>query len=48
MFKVDQEARMQSQLQWNTNPCGEVEGDKNTLEYFEKVKKKDIGSSIGN
>jgi ubiquinone/menaquinone biosynthesis C-methylase UbiE len=39
MDNIDYEARKQSQFQWNTNPCGQVEGDKNTLAYFEDVEK---------
>lgn len=30
-------ASEQAQKQWNTNPCGAVEGDQESLEYFVKV-----------
>jgi 2-polyprenyl-3-methyl-5-hydroxy-6-metoxy-1,4-benzoquinol methylase len=34
---LNTDAREQAQLQWNTNPCGNVEGDNNTLDYFQEV-----------
>jgi ubiquinone/menaquinone biosynthesis C-methylase UbiE len=36
---LDTTSREQAQLQWNTNPCGNVEGDENTLAYFEEVER---------
>lgn len=32
-------ARDEAQKQWNMRACGEIEGEKNTLEYFENVSK---------
>jgi ubiquinone/menaquinone biosynthesis C-methylase UbiE len=34
---ASQYARQQAQLQWNTTACGELSGDKDTLEYFQNV-----------
>ncbi|MBI5248141.1 MAG: methyltransferase domain-containing protein [Desulfomonile tiedjei] len=33
-MNIDPNAREQARLQWNTTPCGRVEGDDHTLEYF--------------
>ena len=30
-------ARYEAQKQWNSLACGELTGDKNTIEYFEAV-----------
>ena len=34
---MDQDARTQAQSQWNTNPCGAVDDNMGSLEYFNKV-----------
>jgi SAM-dependent methyltransferase len=34
---VDSSARQHAQDQWNTTACGELEGDKESLEYFRRV-----------
>lgn len=37
------EARFEAQKQWNARACGELEGDKNTVEYFLQVEKDRYG-----
>lgn len=37
---VDRNARKQAQLQWDTTACGEVSGEKGTLDYFLEVERK--------
>jgi ubiquinone/menaquinone biosynthesis C-methylase UbiE len=34
-----EDATVEAQKQWNTNPCGEVEGEKNSIDYFKNVEK---------
>ena len=31
---MDNEARINAKKQWNTTACGELEGDKSSVEYF--------------
>lgn len=35
--EIQVQARIEAARQWNTNACGELEGDKTQLEYFERV-----------
>jgi ubiquinone/menaquinone biosynthesis C-methylase UbiE len=39
MSKISESARKHAQMQWDNTPCGEVDGNKDTLEYFEEVEK---------
>src|SRR5262245_41172497 len=34
---VQQEARTEAAKQWNARACGELEGSKETIEYFQRV-----------
>lgn len=38
-MNIDSSAREQAQTQWNATACGELTGDKNTVEYFLRVEK---------
>jgi len=38
-MNIDTDAREQAQAQWNATACGELEGDKNTLDYFQRVER---------
>lgn len=37
--ELDAEARLQAQKQWNATACGELEGDKNSIGYFDRVQR---------
>ncbi len=34
---LQSDARTEARRQWNTTACGELEGDKSHIEYFERV-----------
>ena len=36
-MNIDSNAREQAQKQWNAKACGELAGDKNSVEYFRRV-----------
>ena len=40
---MQNEARLEAQKQWNARACGELEGDKNTVDYFLQVEKDRYG-----